>query len=478
MVALLAGLALLLWAVGAFKSTRPPTSPRAKQHRASLTAEQRCRRRFARPQKRLRCVERALHPNSSTLLAGPAPSLQRAAREGLYELIGWTPGPGGGAWNTNGRDQVRWNYDSGLWGGAELSHWWQSALVLRTVVRYLEHTGTVGPIYQTLLERTYSLEVHHPLAIASDYFVNKYGDDTAWWGLGWLEAAKYELHYLHNTSQAGTFLSTAEYDAHHMMGFRKSCGGFIWEVGYPSNTATNAEFVALAAELSAFRSAPGPFHDSAKAAQWSRAARSDLNWLEHSGLVNMKTGRVSDHLTHSCHLVGGPLTYTEGQMADALVQMGNALHQPSYYQQAERFLRFIATRSLSSMDTPAGVLQEQCESLPSGCIPARAARSNLAGTPQEGFLDQLVYKGIVAYALDDYVAATGSARYEAYLRRQATAVVYNAIADGRGRPANCSSPTSCQFAFHWGWPINPHRRPIVTAATQMSALAALTGALG
>jgi hypothetical protein len=422
-------------------------------------------------------VQRAAHPNSSTLLAGPAPSVSKAAREGVYELIGWTPGPGDGSWNTDGRNEVRWNYNSGLWGGPELSHWWQSALVLRTVVRYLEHTGTVGPIYQTLLERTYSLEVHHPIAIASDYFVNKYGDDTGWWGLAWLEASKYEQRYLHNLGDAQTFLSTAEYDARHMMGMKKSCGGFIWEVGYPSNTATNAEFIALAAELAAFRSAPGPFHDSAKAGKWLRAARSDLNWLEHSGLVDMQAGRVHDHLTHSCHLVGGPLTYTEGQTADALVQMGNALHQPSYYGDAERFLSFIANRRASKMDTPEGVLQEQCESLPAACVPGRGARVGNARTPGENFLDQLVYKGIVAQALGDYVQATGSARYKAYLRTQATAVIYNAIADGRGRPATCSSPTSCQFAFHWGSPIHPSRRPIVTTATQMSGLAALTGAL-
>jgi hypothetical protein len=395
----------------------------------------------------------------------------------MHELIGWTPGPGGGSWNTDGTDEVRWNYTSGLWGGGELSHWWQSALVLRTVVRYLEHTGTVGPLYQTVLERTYHVQVLHPWAIASANFVNMYGDDTAWWGLAWVEAANYELRYQHNLSEARTFLSTAEYDARHVMGFKKSCGGIVWEVGYPSNTATNGEFIALAAELSAFRSAPGPFHDSAKAKQWLRAARSDLNWLEHSGLVNMTTGRVSDHLTHSCHLVGGPLTYTEGQTAEALVQMGNALHDRSYYAQAERFLSFIANGRLSGMDTPAGVLQEQCESLRSGCVPASEARSNLAGTPQEGFLDQLVYKGIVAVALDDYVRATGSARYAAYLRRQATAIVYNAIANRHGRPANCTAPSSCRFAFHWGRPLDPGRRPIATAATQMSALAALTGAL-
>lgn len=418
-----------------------------------------------------------MHPGSSTLKVGLAPSFRKAAREGMYELIGWMPGPGGGSWNTDGTDEVRWNYTSGLWGGAELSHWWQSAIVLRAVVRYLERTGSVGPIYQTVLERSYHVQHLHPWAIASAYFVNSYGDDTGWWGLAWLEAANYEERYLHDTSQAATFLSTAEYDARHIMGMKKSCGGFSWEVGDPANTATNGEFIALAAQLYAFRNGPGPFHDSAKAGQWLRAARSDLSWLEHSGLVNMQTGQVSDRLTYSCHPVGGPLTYTEGQTAEALVQMGNALHQPSYYSQAERFLSFIANPRVSQMDTPAGILQEQCENQPAQCGPASQPHASLAGTPQETFLDQLVYKGIVATALDDYVRATGSPQYRAYLRRQATAIAYNAISDGRGHPANCASPASCQFSFRWGWPVGSGRPPTVTAATQMSAIAALTGAL-
>jgi len=477
-LAVLGALILVLWAAGVGHTTVNPVTLGPQPDRAYWSAARVCRRVFKDSQDQRRCLQLALDPTSSTLLAGSAPSVRTAAKEGMYELIGWTPGPGGtGSWNTNGKNEVRWNYNAGLWGGPELSHWWQSALVLRTVVRYLERTNTVAPIYQTVLERTYRLEVHHPLAIASDYFVNSFGDDTAWWGLAWLEASNYELHYVHNLSDARTFLWTAEYDARWMQRMKKSCGGFTWEVGFPTNTVTNAEFIALAAELYAYRSAPGPFHDAAKAQAWLHAARSDLGWLERSGLINMRTGRVSDHLTHSCHLAGGPLTYTEGQTAEALVQMGNALHQPSYYRQAEPFLNFIATRHKSDMDTRGGILQEPCESYKSACVPSSQPRSSLAGTPGESWLDQLIYKGIVGQALDDYVWATGSSRYEAYLHRQATAIVDNAITDGRGRPGNCGSPTSCQFVFYWAWPLNPIRPLTATTATQMSALAILTGVL-
>lgn len=478
LIAVVGALILVLWAAGVGHTTVNPVTLGPQPDRAYWSAARVCRKVFKDSQDKNRCLELALDPTSSTLQAGSAPSFQTAAKEGTYELIGFTPGPGGtGTWNMSGKSHVRWNYNAGLWGGSELSHWWQSAIVLRTLVRYLEHTDTVSKIYQTVLERTYSLEVHHPLAIASDYFVNDFGDDTGWWGLAWLEASNYELHYLHNLSDAGTFLSTAEYDARWMERMKKSCGGYTWEVGFPSNTVTNAEFIALAAELYAYRNAPGPFHDAAKAQAWLRAARSDLNWLEHSGLINMRTGRVSDHLTHSCHLAGGPLTYTEGQTAEALVQMGNALHQPSYYRQAEPFLSYISTRRKSNMDTRKGILQEPCESEKSACVPASQPRSSLAGTPGESWLDQLTYKGIVAQALDDYVWATGSAHYEAYLRRQATAIVNNSIRDAKTRPGNCHSPSSCQFVFYWAWPLNPVRPLAVDGATQASALAVLTGVL-
>jgi hypothetical protein len=474
----LVGVALLLWAAGVFSSSRPYLSVAQRPDPVYWKSARVCRRVFTNSQDQRRCLQLAADPNSSTLLAGSTPSFTTAAKQGFYELIGYTPSASGrGTWNTNGRNEVRFNYTSGLWGGNELSHWWQSALVMRTVVRYLEHTGSAGQVYQTMLERTYKVQVQHPWAIASAHFVNMFGDDTAWWGLAWLEAANYELKYMHNNSDAKTFLWTAEYDAHYMMRLKKSCGGFVWEVGYPTNTVTNGEFIALAAELYAFRSAPGPFHDSVKAQQWLRAARADLDWLEHSRLINMQTGRVTDHLTHQCKLAGGPLTYSEAQTAVALIQMGNALHQPSYYRQAEPFLRFVTTRRLSNMDTPQGILQEPCEATKSMCLAKYQPSSSLAGTPGESFLDQLVYKGIVGQALDDYVWATGSQHYKQYLRRQATAIVNNAITDGHGRPGDCRSPTTCQFTFYWGWPLSPSRPITATAATQMSALAILTGVL-
>jgi hypothetical protein len=63
------------------------------------------------------------------------------------------------------------------------------------------------------------------------------------------------------------------------------------------------------------------------------------------------------------------------------------------------------------------------------------------------------------------------------MRHQAAAIVHNAIRDPKGRPGDCSSPSSCQFVFYWAWPLSPSRPMIANTATQMSALDVLTGAL-
>ena len=49
-----------------------------------------------------------------------------------------------------------------------------------------------------------------------------------------------------------------------------------------------------------------------------------LAWLQRVRLVNLRAGTIKDSLaTHRCHtLTGGPLAYSEGEMADALVQLG------------------------------------------------------------------------------------------------------------------------------------------------------------
>ena len=418
---------------------------------------QRCQRMIGHPERRPWCGELTLTPGFNQ-----SPTVAQAALQGIREFADPTHGVG---LNSSGPLDWRWNYTTGLWGGHYLQHWWQSALAMRTLVRYLEVTHNTDPAYHQILMRTYQREALNPFAIAKHYFVNAFLDDTAWWGLAWLEASKYELNVRHDIPDAQTFLKLAEYDADYIAKQKKSCGGIVWQIGFPSDTVTNAEYISLTAELATYRNQPGPFHDSAKASRWIAEARATLNWLEGHKLVNLRQGTVRDSLNATCNgLIGGPITYTEGEVADALVQVGTALHDRSYYTQAGQFLKFVRSKK-STMVNSKGILQEPCERAAKGCT----------GTIL--YFDELAWKGILVQAFSDYTTTTGSTEHVSFLRRQASAVVHNAIVRSDGKPGNCQTPDSCQFVYYWGWPLTPSRSLFVNHATQMNALDALTAAL-
>jgi hypothetical protein len=396
------------------------------------------------------------HPECTGVLwprTGALPAFGLVASRAVAELIG-----------SGDHSKVAWDPKRGLWWSANINaHWWQSALALRTLVRYLEHTGNTDPIFQHIILGTYEHNILTPHADATTNFVNKYMDDTVWWGLAWLEAAKYELRYRHDVDHAATFLRLAEWDATAVQNDPKRCGGIEWEIGYPPDTVTSAEYIALTAELYQLRST-GTFADSQLAAQWLSEARSTLDWLVTSRLVNLSAGTVFDKLNGTCSkLIGTPMTYTEGQVAEALVQLGIALHDRSYFAEANRFLKY--TISPWSGLVNHGILQEACESWNGMCENSHRA------------YDLPSYKGIFVQAVYDWSVATGSSAYRSFLLAQAQAVLHNALSDG-DRPSECRTPSGCQFGFHWALPVAPIASRIgVTAATQTSAVDALTAVL-
>jgi hypothetical protein len=381
-----------------------------------------------------------------------APSFAVAAREGIEELLG-----------SGDQSIVGWRYASGLWGGHIKPNWWQSALAMLDVVRYAEHTHSMDPVYQRVLLRIYGRNIYKPYSTAKHDFANEFNDDTAWWGLAWLEASRYELYDRHDQTDAAKFLAVAEWDARYVNSWPRSCGGGIgWAINRPPDAATSAEFIALTAELTSYRNTAGVFYDPAKASTWLGEATTALPWLENQRLVNLRAGKVLDGLTASCKLTGEPLTYTEGEMADALVELGNALHDPSYYDYAANFLRFTVIPSHGLI--AHGVLQERCEPFPGQCA-------------HLGFrLDLPAYKGVFVNAVSDWSKATGSRAFQPFLLTEAVAVLNNTIRGGNGEPGRCATPQTCQFAFSWtGRPQPPSLG--VTLGGQESALDALTAVL-
>ena len=389
----------------------------------------------------------------------PAGAVLNATRQGMRELLGFG----------DANNPLRWDPNTGLWGGytsyatSTQPAWWQSALATWTLVRYLEATGSTDPAYQDVLDRTFELNVSKPGSHAPINFANQYMDDTGWWALTWTEAARYGLNIRGDATLAARYLAVAEWDENYISRAPRSCGGIVWKLGYPSVTISNAEFAALSAELYAIRHAPGPLHDDAKAARWLAQARWALSYLQASRLVNPSAGTARDGLTRGCRPTGGSFTYTEGEVADAFIQMGAALHDNFYFARARTLLDYtIAPASGVSRD---GVLQENCETRPRMCHGLRQ-------------FDVSSFKGIFVQAVADYDLATHTHMYRPWLQAQADAILTRAVSDGDARRTSCATPHDCQFGLYWSQDVAPASAPVpVSLATQTSALQALTGAL-
>jgi hypothetical protein len=395
------------------------------------------------------------HSAAHVARPGPAAHVWAVdAQRGVRELLG-----GDGA-------RVGFSRALGEWGGTIGPHWWQSALAILTLVHYAEQTNSHSRLIQKIIDITYNKGIRQPHTDQPFDFINQYMDDTVWWGLAWLAASQYELYYRHNLHDARRFLIVAEKDAVHVI-HRQQCGGIVWALGSPAGTITNAEYVALTAELSQYLRTSSRFHDPGSAARWLADARSRLAWLQRVKLVNLKAGTVKDSLaSHQCHTVkGGPLAYTQGEMAEALVQLGNTLNDPAYYATAARFIRYVLRPSHRFV--VHGVLEEHCEA------DALCTQTGLGNR-----YDITAFKGIFLQAVSDWTMATGSHEFVPFMRAQARAIVQNSI-KGPTRNGICPSAHSCQFAFSWAQPYShtPSSEQLATVGTQESALSALTAAL-
>lgn len=380
-----------------------------------------------------------------------APRVALAARQGIAELLGSGDG-----------SIVGWRYGVGLWGGHIKPNWWQSALAVLTLIRYAERTHDLNPRIQRVLDRIYARNIYKPLSTAKRDFANEFNDDTGWWGIAWLEASRYELNDRHDSANATKYLAVAEYDARYINDSPRPCGGIGWAINRPPDAATSAEFITLTAELTSYRNTPGRFYDPGLASTWLGESTRALAWLESEHLINLRKGFVTDGLTASCQRTGGTLTYLEGEVAEGLTQLGNALHDPSYYAYAFNFLRYTLTRRSGLLDH--GILQERCERVPGQCA-------------HLGFhLDLPAWKGLFVNAVSDWSKATRSHAFDSFLRAQAVAVLNNTIRGAGDVPGRCATPQSCQFAFSWtGRPQPPSLG--VTLGGQESALDALTAVL-
>jgi len=269
----------------------------------------------------------------------------------------------------------------------------------------------------------------------------------------------------HDASLAARYLSVAEWDANDAWTQPRACGGqgIEWQIGFPPDTITNAEFASLAGELAYTLEGPGPFRDIPAAKKWISRGWKILFWLRYSHLINVRTGHVWNGLNGNCQKSGGALPYTVGETAEAFLQVGLAAGLHSYVNYAQRFLEF--GFSPYSKILYHGVLQEPCESERTRCLGGKRLS------------DSTSWKTMFVDAVADWQQATGSTLYDRFLTDQADAVIDHAASNGSGL-TSCQTPHDCQIGFFWAQPVPPASTPLpVSPGTQDSGLAALTDAL-
>jgi hypothetical protein len=88
-----------------------------------------------------------------------------------------------------------------------------------------------------------------------------------------------------------------------------------------------------------------------------------------------------------------------------------------------------------------------------------------------------VWKGVFVDAVTDWQAANRSRQYDAFLVRQAQAIIDHSASNGTRMKA-CQTPHDCQLGFYWSRAVAPGSTILpLGAGTQESALSALTDAL-
>jgi hypothetical protein len=394
--------------------------------------------------------------------SGRVSRVARAAEAAARELAG-----------SGDFSRVSWDETTGLWdrqpaqgdaaGTWQPPMWWQSALAVMGLVDYLTAAKDTQPAYQRLLADVYRSNVSRPGSLEPRLFENKYMDDTAWWGLAWADAARYELTVAHDSAAASRYTKAAETIASYIYKQPHVCrsGGIDFERRHTPNTLTNAQFIALTAELARLRETPGPLLNAGKGRAWLGDANSILRWMQSSGLVNMTHGTVRYGYDGSCRPYGGVQTNTEGEMAEALVALGQAAHRPQMVNAAAVFLDRVL--SPGTRMVRGGVLQEPCESRRGAC----AGRS----------YNITVFKGVLDRAVRDWSETTGSMAFDWFLEGQARAVIGHAASNGE-KATGCQTPRSCVLGMYWSRSISPARQPkLPNAGSQAAGLEALTSAL-
>ena len=304
---------------------------------------------------------------------------------------------------------------------------WQAAVAQSTVEAYDRATGATS--YLGDIAHTYSAYVNGPNpASRLPDFEDGYTDDTAWWGLAWLQA------YL--ITKNPDYLRVAEADAHFIhwqwdtsAGDCGGRGGVRWAVSRSVPGGKLAISNALFLELTAWLH--NVLHGDTVYLGWAEA---EWAWLGSSGLItgNYLVWNGFSKQLH-CAYQGPYWSYDMGSVIAGLAQLYAATHDARLITEAEK----IAEAAIGYL-APRGVLAETCESI--GCD-----------------TDQQSFKGIFAGDLRMLASIARTSAYDSFLRAQRDSVESHDTSSG------------ARFGLIWAGPI---RRSCPTSSVSTSVGAA------
>jgi uncharacterized protein YyaL (SSP411 family) len=291
-------------------------------------------------------------------------------------------------------------------------------VALSTVETYAQTTGDTS--YDAAISAAFASN-------AGSKFENGSDDDTAWWGLAWLQA--YDL------TRNSSYLKMAETDADYIhQAWDSTCGGGVWWQRSPrsyKNAIANELFLELTAWLH------NTISGDTKYLAWAKA---EWSWFDHSGMIN-KDNLINDGLGDDCKNNNQPTwTYNQGVILAGLAQLYQATGNRGLLTQAER----LANAAISHL-AAGGVLTEPCQT--DTC-------ADRFGTSAQSF------KGIFVRDLKTLVVTARTTQFNDFFRAQARSI------------EDYDTSTQHQFGVSWTGPIAG-----VTSSSQASALDALVASL-
>ncbi len=295
--------------------------------------------------------------------------------------------------------------------------WWQSAVALSTIETYAQTTGDTS--FDSAISEAFA-------GNSSGKFENGADDDTAWWGLAWLQA--YDLTHVRS------YLVMAETDADYIhQDWDDTCGGGVWWLRSPEsykNAIANELFLELTAWL--HNTIPG----DTKYLAWAEA---EWSWFDGSGMIN-KDDLVNDGLGSNCQNNDqNAWTYNQGVILAGLAQLYKATGNRGLLSKAEG----IADAAIRGL-TVGGVLTERC----------RAADCTLDSDTES-------FKGIFVQDLKVLAETAKTTRFNAFIRTQARSI------------SSHDTGSDHRLGMSWAGPATADP----TSFTQASALDALVASI-